>query len=189
MDQLPLLSLVLGFVVFCAILLLAIGVYYYTREQDPARQETGAGIGSRLSASSEMSSGRRIYYWANLLLNPLLFAFTILAPWIADWLQALPESVGLAIAAASLVVRLGWVIVSLALHPLVALFWGSLSIGRRLLLAGAFLLFMVAFAEAAVLAGLALLWLDALATLGPWRRSSRRRVLFMVDRDGLAGQA
>ena len=43
------------------------------------------------------------------------------------------------------------------------------------------LLFLLAFAEAAVLVGLALLWLDALATIGPWRRGSRRRVLFISD--------
>ncbi len=96
-------------------------------------------------------------------------------------MQTLPESVGLAIATASLVVRLGWVIVGVVLHPLTVRFYGGLSTGRRLLLAGASLLFLLAFAEAVVLVVLALLWLDALATLGPWRRGSRRTVLFTSD--------
>ena len=181
MDQLPLLSILVGLAVFCAVLLLAVGIYFYTGSPDPAGQKTTAGTRYRASASGEMSTGRRIYYWANLLVNPLLFAFTFLAPSISDWLQTMPESVGLAIAAASMVVRLGWVIVGVALHPLIALVWGTLTTGRRLLLAGASLLFLLAFAEAAVLGLLALLWLDALANLGPWHRKSRRRVLFIED--------
>ena len=63
-----------------------------------------------------MSNGRRVYYWTNLVINPILFAMTLGLPWFITassppW--ALPESVVVWIAWASVFLRLGWVILSL----------------------------------------------------------------------------
>jgi len=54
-----------------------------------------------------MSNGRRVYYWTNLVINPILFAMTLGLPWFITALKALPESAGVWIAWASVLVRLG----------------------------------------------------------------------------------
>ena len=119
-----------------------------------------------------MSNGRRVYYWTNLVINPILFAMTFGLPWFITALKALPESVGAWIAWASVLARLGWVILSIALNPagpdivrLLCMGRGGRGAGRRWL-SVAFVLFVLLVAmQAIVLLALAALWVDALQAI------------------------
>ena len=116
-----------------------------------------------------MSNGRRVYYWTKLVINPILFAMTLGLPWFITALKALPESVVVWIAWASVLVRLGWVILSIALNPerphIVRLLFMGRGAGRRWL-SVAFVLFVLLVAmQAVVLLALAALWVDALQAI------------------------
>jgi len=128
-----------------------------------------------------MSHGRRVYYWTNLVINPILFAMTLGLPWFITALKALPESAGAWIAWASVLARLGWVILSIALNPagpdivrLLCMGRGGRGAGRRWL-SVAFVLFVLLVAmQAIVLLALAALWVDALQAIAyPSRRRNR----------------
>jgi hypothetical protein len=129
-----------------------------------------------------MSNGRRVYYWTNLVINPILFAMTLGLPWFITALKGLPEGVVVWIAWASVFLRLGWVILSIALNPerphIVRLLFMGRGAGRgagRRWLSVALVLFVLLVAmQAIVLMALAALWVDALQAIAfPSRRRNR----------------
>ena len=119
-TQCLLVSIAVGMAVLSAALL-GMGIYREVRTRRSSHPGPAFG-GER--------TRRLLYYGANLILNPLLVAFTLGVPFFDEALAALPPDLGLAVAWGSIAVRLGWVFLSLALHPAAPWFRDLLSTGR-----------------------------------------------------------
>jgi hypothetical protein len=86
-------------------------------------------------------------------------------PWFADALGRLPEDLALGFVWASVLLRLGWVTLSIAPHPQAWLLPHLLPRRKRWLVVAILLLALLAFTQTIVLVALAALWIDALRTM------------------------